>query len=257
MDSKQKVKIIPLGGHSEVGKNMLVVECGEDIIVLDAGLMFPEEEMLGIDLVIPDISYLMENKEKVRGIIVTHGHEDHIGALPYVLPQLNVPIYCTKLTAGLISVKLRERHNVDADIRVIPTDGAFGLGCFRIEFFPVCHSIPDSVGLAIRTPVGVIVHTSDFKLDYTPVGCQPTDLTKLAQLGAQGVLALLSDSTYAELPGYTPSERVVGEAIDHIVAEAPGRVIIATFSSLVSRVQQIIDVAAKHNRRVFLSSAIQ
>jgi ribonuclease J len=247
------IKIIPLGGHSEVGKNMLVVEYEDDIIVLDAGLMFPEEEMLGIDLVIPDITYLLEKREKVRGIIITHGHEDHIGALPYILPQLNVPIFCTRLTAGLISVKLRERRALaEADIRVFPSDGTFTLGAFRVEFFPVCHSIPDSVGLAVHTPAGTLVHTSDFKLDYTPVGCQPTDLTKLAQLGSSGVLVLLSDSTYAELPGYTPSERVVGEAIDHIVSEAPGRVIIATFSSLVSRIQQIVDVAAKHSRRVFV-----
>ncbi len=250
---KQKLKIIPLGGHSEVGKNMMVVEYEDDIIVIDCGLMFPEEEMLGIDLVIPDVSYLLERREHVRGIIITHGHEDHIGALPYILPQLNVPIYCTKLTEGLISVKLRERRSVpEADIHVFPTDGTFTLGKFRVDFFPVCHSIPDSVGLAIHTPVGVIVHTSDFKLDHTPVGCQPTDLSKLALLGSQGVLLLLSDSTYAELPGYTPSEMVVGEAIDRIMAEAKGRVIIATFSSLVSRIQQILDVAAKHERRVFV-----
>ena len=250
---KSKIKLIPLGGHSEVGKNMMVLEYDDDIIVIDAGLMFPEEEMLGIDLVIPDISYLIERREKVRGIIITHGHEDHIGALPYVLPELNVPVYCTQLTAGLISVKLKERRTTaEADLRVIPTNGTFTLGKFQVEFFPVCHSIPDSVGLIIRTPIGSIVHTSDFKLDQTPVGCQPTDLSKLAQLGAQGVLLLLSDSTYAELPGYTPSERVVGEAIDRIVADAKGRVIIATFSSLVSRIQQVMDVAAKHQRRVFV-----
>ena len=250
---KQKLKIIPLGGHSEVGKNMMVVEFEDDIIVIDCGLMFPEEEMLGIDLVIPDITYLLERREKVRGIVVTHGHEDHIGALPYILPQLNVPVYCTRLTEGLIQVKLRERRTLaEGDIRVIATDGTFTLGQFQIEFFPVCHSIPDSVGLAIHTPVGTIVHTSDFKLDHTPVGCQPTDLSKLAQLGSQGVLLLLSDSTYAELPGYTPSETVVGEAIDRIMAEAKGRVIIATFSSLISRIQQILDMAAKHRRRVFV-----
>jgi ribonuclease J len=247
------VKLIPLGGHSEVGKNMMVLEYEDDIIVVDAGLMFPEEEMLGIDLVIPDITYLLERREKVRGIIITHGHEDHIGALPYILPQLNVPVYCTRLTEGLISLKLRERRTLaEADIKVFPTDGTFTLGNFRIEFFPVCHSIPDSVGLVIHTPIGTIVHTSDFKLDHTPVGCLPTDLSKLARLGQSGILLLLSDSTYAELPGYTPSERVVGEAIDHIMAEAKGRVIIATFASLVSRIQQIVDVAAKHDRRVFV-----
>lgn len=250
---KSKIKIIPLGGHSEVGKNMLVMEYDDDIIVIDAGLMFPEEEMLGIDLVIPDISYLLERLDKVRGIVITHGHEDHIGALPYILPQLNVPVYCTKLTEGLISVKLRERRTLaEADIKVISPGTPFSLGKFHIEPFPVCHSIPDSVGLIIRTPIGTIVHTSDFKLDYTPVGCPPTDLSKLAQLAGEGVFLLLSDSTYAELPGYTPSERVVGEAIDRIVTEAKGRVIIATFSSLVSRIQQIMDVAAKRGRKVFV-----
>jgi ribonuclease J len=253
MASEPVLKLIPLGGHSEVGKNMMVLEYEDDIIIVDAGLMFPEEEMLGIDLVIPDISYLLERRDKIRGIIITHGHEDHIGALPYILPQLNVPVYCTRLTEGLISLKLRERRTLaEAEIRILPTDGAFTVGKFRVEFFPVCHSIPDSVGLVIHTPIGTIVHTSDFKLDHTPVGCLPTDLSKLAQLGKEGILLLLSDSTYAELPGYTPSERVVGEAIDHIMAEATGRVIIATFSSLVSRIQQIVDVAAKHDRRVFV-----
>jgi len=249
--AKPRLKIIPLGGVSEIGKNMMAMEYGNDIIVIDSGLMFPEEEMLGIDLVIPDITYLLENREKVRGIIITHGHEDHIGALPYVLPQLNVPIYATKLTQGLISVKLKERRKLaEAKLNVIPFGGAVTLGKFRVEFFPVCHSIPDAVGLIISTPVGTIVHSGDFKVDYTPVSGKPTELSRLVQLGAQGVLLLLSDSTYAELPGYTPSEKVVGETLDHIMADAPGRVIIATFSSLVSRVQQIIDAAAKHGRQV-------
>jgi len=232
---------------------MMVVEYENDIIVIDAGLMFPEEEMLGIDLVIPDISYLLENKERIRGIIITHGHDDHIGALPYVLPQLNVPVYSTKLTQGLISVKLKERKALSgANLKTIAPGGGFTLGGFKIEFFPVCHSIPDSVGLIIRTPVGTIVHSGDFKVDYTPVSGKPTDLSRLAQLGAQGVLLLLSDSTYAELPGYTPSEKIVGETLDHVMANAPGRVIITTFSSLVSRIQQVIDAAAKHQRRVFV-----
>ena len=251
--AKPKLKIIPLGGLSEIGKNMMVMESEDDIIAIDAGLMFPEEDMLGIDLVIPDISYLVEHKEKVRGIIITHGHEDHIGALPYILPQLNVPVYSTKLTHGLISMKLKERRALaEANLKVIPPGGNVTLGRFRIELFPVCHSIPDSVGLVIYTPIGVVVHTGDFKLDHTPVSGRPTDLSRLAQLGARGVLLLMSDSTYAELPGYTPSEKVVGEALDHIMAEAPGRVIITTFSSLVSRVQQVIDAAAKHGRRVFV-----
>ena len=247
------LKIIPLGGLSEIGKNMMMIEHGNDIIVIDAGFMFPEEEMLGIDLVIPDISYLLEKKDKVRGIIITHGHDDHIGALPYILPQLNVPVYATKLTQGLISVKLKERKALDgAKLETIATGKSFSLGKFRIEFFPVCHSIPDAVGLIINTPLGTIVHSGDFKIDYTPVSGKPTDLSRLAQLGAQGVLLLLADSTYAELPGYTPSERVVGETLDHVMSNAPGRVVITTFSSLISRIQQVIDAAAKHQRRVFI-----
>ncbi len=248
---KPRLKIIPLGGLGEIGKNMMLMEYENDIIVIDAGLMFPEQEMMGVDLVIPDFNYLLEQREKVRGIIITHGHEDHVGALPYLLPQLNVPVYSAKLTQGLISVKLRERRRFsEAKLKIISTDGAVTLGKFKVEFFPVCHSIPDSVGLIIYTPIGTIIHSGDFKIDYTPVSGRPTDLSRLAQLGAQGVLLLLSDSTYAELPGYTPSEKVVGETLDHIMADAPGRVIIATFSSLVSRVQQIIDSAAKHQRRV-------
>ena len=248
---KRRLKIIPLGGLSEIGKNMMVIEYEDDIIIIDAGLMFPGEDMLGIDLVIPDISYLLERREKIRGIIITHGHEDHIGALAYLLPQLNVPVYSTKLTHGLISVKLKERKALTgADLNILPSGGSVTLRKFRVEFFPVCHSIPDSVGLIIYTPVGTIVHSGDFKLDYTPVDGKPTDLSRLAQLGAQGVLLLLSDSTYAELPGYTLSERVVGQTLDHVMADAPGRVIVTTFASLVSRIQQVIDAAAKHQRRV-------
>jgi ribonuclease J len=250
---KPRLRIIPLGGLSEIGKNMMAMEYGDDIIIIDAGLMFPGEEMLGIDLVIPDISYLLERREKIRGIVITHGHEDHIGALPYLLPQLDVPVYSTRLTHGLISVELKERKALSgAKLKVMPFGSQFTLGRFKVEFFPVCHSIPDSAGLIIYTPVGTIIHSGDFKLDYTPVDGKPTDLSRLAQLGAQGVLLLLSDSTYAELPGYTPSERVVGETLDHVMAEAPGRVIVTTFSSLVSRIQQVIDAAAKHQRRVFI-----
>ncbi len=246
------LKIVPLGGLSEIGKNMMVMEYEDDIIIVDAGLMFPEEE-LGIDLVIPDISYLLEKKERVKGIVITHGHEDHIGALPYVLPQLNVPIYSTKLTKGLISLKLKERKALsEASLRVVQPGAGVTLGKFRVEFYSVCHSIPDAVGLIIYTPIGTIVHSGDFKLDHTPVSGNPTDLSRLAQLGKRGVLLLMSDSTYAELPGYTPSEKVVGETLDRIMAEAPGRVIIATFSSLISRIQQVIDAAAKYQRRVFI-----
>jgi ribonuclease J len=251
--TRTRLKVIPLGGLGEIGKNMMAIECDEEIIVIDAGLMFPEEEMLGIDLVIPDISYLIERRDKVRGIVITHAHEDHIGALPYVLPQLDVPVYCSKLAKGLISVKLRERKgSSQAKLNVVPPGNQFSLGPFRVEFFPVCHSIPDAMGVIVQTPVGTIVHSGDFKLDYTPVSGTPTDLSRLAQLGAQGVLLLFSDSTYAELPGYTPSERVVGEALEQIIANAPGRVIVTTFASLVSRVQQVIDAAAKHQRRVFV-----
>ncbi len=250
---KPRLRIIPLGGLSEIGKNMMAIEYDNEIIVIDAGLMFPEEEMLGIDLVIPDISYLMENQEKIKGIVITHGHEDHIGALPYLLPQLNVPVYSTRLTRGLIEVKLKERKALSgAVLKTVAFGNKITLGKFTVEFYPVCHSIPDASGLIIETPIGTIVHTGDFKLDYTPVGGEPTALSRLAQLGGQGVLLLLSDSTYSELPGYTPSERVVGETLDRVIAEASGRVIVTTFASLVSRVQQVIDAAIKHDRRVFI-----
>ncbi|MDD5082702.1 MAG: ribonuclease J, partial [Dehalococcoidales bacterium] len=251
--AKPRLRIIPLGGLGEIGKNMMVIEYQDDIIIVDCGFVFPEEEMLGIDLVIPDISYLQDKQDRVRGIIITHGHEDHIGALPYILPQINVPVYSTRLTNGLISVKLKQHRLLSrVKLNVVPPGGQVTLGKFRVEFFSVCHSIPDAVGLIIYTPVGTIVHSGDFKLDYTPVSGKPTDLSRLAQLGGQGVLLLLSDSTYVTLPGYTPSERVIGEALDHIMADARGRVIVTTFSSLVSRVQQVVDAAAKHQRRVFV-----
>jgi len=252
--SKSKLKVIPLGGLGEIGKNMMVIEYENDIIIIDAGLMFPEEEMLGIDLVIPDFSYVTERKDKVRGIIITHGHEDHIGALPYLLPQLdNVPVYATKLTEGLIRVKLKERRTHEGvNLKVLAPGKEIALGKFRIELFPVCHSIPDACGIIIRTPEGIVIHSGDFKIDHTPVSGKPTDLSRLAQLGAQGVLLLLSDSTYAELPGYTPSEQSVGESLEHFIANAQGRVIVTTFSSLISRIQQVIDAAAKHQRRVFV-----
>jgi len=251
---KSNLKVIPLGGLGEIGKNMMVLEYENDILIIDAGLMFPEEEMLGIDLVIPDLSYVVERKEKVRGIVITHGHEDHVGALPYLLPQLdNVPVYATKLTNGLISVKLKERKTREGvNLKVLATGNEVTLGRFKIELFPVCHSIPDAAGVIIRTPEGNIVHSGDFKIDHTPVNGKGTDLSRLAQLGAQGVLLLFSDSTYAELPGYTPSERTVGESLEQVIANAAGRVIVTTFSSLVSRVQQVIDAAAKHRRRVFI-----
>jgi len=250
---KHKLRIIPLGGLGEIGKNMMAIEYADDIIVIDAGLMFPEEDMHGVDLVIPDISYLLERREKLRGIILTHGHEDHIGALPYVLPQLDTPLYGTRLTQGLVTVKLKEhRYSDKATFKTIQAGQKYSLGNFTVEPFSVCHSIPDSIGIIIHTPIGILVHSGDFKIDYTPVDNKPTDLARLAQLGIQGILLLLADSTYAELPGYTPSERVVGETLDHIIADAPGRVIITTFASLISRIQQVIDAAARHNRHVFV-----
>jgi len=232
---------------------MLAIEYGEDIIVIDSGMMFPEDEMLGVDLLIPDITYLLEHKNKVRGIVITHGHEDHIGALPYILPQIDVPVYATKLTQGLISVKLKEHRSlIKAKLKLITPGVKFQVGNFKVEAFPVCHSIPDAVGLIIYTPLGAVVDSGDFKIDYTPVDGRPTDLSKLAKLGNEGVLLLMADSTYAELPGYTPSEKIVGKTIERIIGEAPGRVILATFSSLISRIQMVIDAAVKHHRHVFI-----
>ena len=252
--ARNKLRIIPLGGLGEIGKNMMVLELPNDMILIDAGLMFPKEEMLGVDLVIPDISYVRERKKKLRAIIITHGHEDHTGALPYVLRELRAPIYCTRLTRGLISVKLKEHKLLkEADLRMVSPGDKIRLGAFQVEFVRVTHSIPDSCGLAIRTPLGTVIHSGDFKLDHTPVMGEPTDLPRWAELGTEGVLLLLSDSTYAESTGYTPSEQVVGESLNRIMATAPGRVIVATFASLISRVQQVIDAADRNGRRVFIT----
>jgi ribonuclease J len=249
--SKNILRLIPLGGVGEIGKNMTLMEYGEDIIVIDAGLMFPENYMLGIDIVIPDISYLLEHKDKVRGIIITHGHEDHIGGLPYVLPQVNVPIYATRLTRGLIEVKLKEHKLLKAtSLHTIQPGDTLDLGSFHVEFFRVCHSIPDGVGLAVETPVGLVVHSGDFKFDHSPVDGRLTDFAKLAELGGRDVLVLLSDSTNAEAPGYTHSEQEIGETFDRIFSTAKGRVIVATFASNISRIQQVIEMAERHNRRV-------
>jgi ribonuclease J len=252
--SKSKLKVIPLGGLNQIGKNMLVLEYENDILVIDAGLMFPGEDLYGIDLVIPDFSYLVQKKDKIRGIVITHGHEDHTGALPYLLKEIgNVPIYATKLTHGMISVKLKEAKLLSgAKQKVIAPGVKVPLGKFRIELYNVCHSILDAVGVIINTPVGVVIHSGDFKLDYTPVDGKPTNLSRLSQAGSEGVLLFLSDSTYAELPGYTPSEKVVGETLERIIARSEGRVIVTTFSSLISRIQQVIDAAAKHDRKVFI-----
>ena len=253
MPQSRPLRVIPLGGLGEVGKNMMALEYHRDIIVIDAGVLFPEEDMLGVDLVIPDISYLVQNREWVRAIFITHGHEDHTGALPYVLRELNVPVYASRLALGLISVKLKEHKGLrGAKLIEVQPGKEVRAGAFRVEFFPVCHSIPDAMGLAIRTPLGLVIHTGDFKIDYTPADGKPTDLTLLARLCEKGAFLLLSDSTYAELPGYTLSERVVGEALDRVIDEAPGRVMIATFASLISRVQQVINAAHWHGRKVAL-----
>jgi ribonuclease J len=249
--SDSPLRVIPLGGLGEIGMNMMAVECGGDIIVIDAGVLFPEEDMPGVDFVIPDISYLAENKSKVRAILITHGHEDHIGALPYVLSELDVPVYASRLSHGLITVKLREHGKLrDAKLNVVEPNSPFKVGRFRAEFFRVCHSIPDAMGIAITTPVGVILHTGDFKIDHTPVDGRPTDFASLTRLASDGVLLMCSDSTYAEVEGYTPSEQVVGEALDRVVGNAEGRVMVATFASLISRMQQVINAAVKHGRKV-------
>ncbi len=235
----------------EIGQNMMALEFDEDIIVIDAGLLFPEEDMPGVDLGIPDITYLVENRDKVRAILITHGHEDHIGALPFVLPELDVPVYASRLAHGLISVKLRERGLIrGARLNVVEPHAPFRLGCFHIEFFRVCHSIPDAMGIAITTPIGTVIHTGDFKIDHTPADGRSMDLAAIARLAGDGALLLCSDSTYAEVKGYTESEQVVGEALDRVIAEAPGRVMVATFASLISRMQQVIDAAVRHNRKV-------
>lgn len=252
-NSRTALKLIPLGGVNEIGKNMTVLEYGDEIIVIDCGTAFPEEEMLGIDLVIPDITYLIKNKDKVKGIIVTHGHEDHIGALPYVLKQINVPIYGTRLTLGLIETKFKE-HGID-NVRLycVKPGERLKFSKFNIEIIRTSHSIADAIALAIHTPVGTIVHTGDFKIDYTPIDGEVIDLAKFAKLGEKGVLALLSDSTNVERPGYTMSERTVGKTFEQIFATATGRIIIATFASNIHRVQQIIDAANKYNRKVCIS----
>ena len=245
------VQIIPLGGVGEVGKNMTVIRYNHQMIVVDVGLTMPEDEMLGIDTVIPDISFLRENKHQLMGIVLTHGHEDHIGALPYILDELNVPTYGTKLTIGLVKRKLRERrHTRKPKLHVISPRGEFKIGPFKIEFIKVSHSIPDAVALAIHTPVGVIVHTGDFKIDLTPIDGQVTDFYKFASLGEKGVLALMSDSTNAEKKGYTKSEKTVGKNIEAIFQETKGRIIIASFASNVHRLQQIIDAAKICKRKV-------
>lgn len=248
----KKLRIIPLGGLEQIGMNMTAFEYDDSIIVVDCGLAFPTDDMLGVDLVIPDISYLLENEDRVKGIFITHGHEDHIGALPYVLKELNVPIYATKLTIGIIEHKLAE-HNMSSRVRrkVVKYGQSINLGCFRVEFIKTNHSIQDAAAFAIYTPVGIVVHTGDFKVDYTPVFGDAIDLQHFSEIGKKGVLALMCDSTNAEKPGFTQSERTVGHTIDSIFAENTStRIIIATFASNVDRVQQIINSANKYGRKV-------
>lgn len=245
-----KLQIIPLGGLGEIGKNMTVIRYGDEIIVVDCGLAFPEDEMLGIDLVIPDISYLLENKDLVKAIVLTHGHEDHIGALPYVLKQLSVPVYGTRLTLGILEGRLKE-NNVDAGtLTPVKAGDQIQVGHFKVGFIRVSHSIADSVALSIKTPLGTIVHTGDFKFDQTPVDGKVTDFHRFAELGDQGVLVLLADSTNAERPGFTASERSVGVTFDETFRNARERIVVATFSSNVHRIQQAVDTACKYNRKV-------
>ena len=248
---KENLKIIPLGGIEEIGKNITVFEYGNDIVLVDCGVAFPEDDMLGIDLVIPDFSYLEKNKDKLRGLVITHGHEDHIGAIAYLLKQINIPIYATKLTIGLIKNKLDEHHLTGlAKLNEVKQGQTIVLGKMRVEFIRSCHSIPDSVALAIHTPVGTVVHTGDFKIDYTPIDDQKIDLGRLAELGNRGVLALLSDSTNSERRGYTMSESTVGEVFDKLFANCKKRIVIATFASNMHRVQQIVNSAAANGRKI-------
>ena len=249
---KSNLKIIPLGGLHEVGKNITVFEYEDEIIVVDCGLSFPEDDMLGIDLVIPDITYLIRNKDKIKGLVITHGHEDHIGAIPYILKQINVPIYATKLTAGLISNKLEEHKLLrGTKLKIVNQGETIKLGKnFKVEFIRSSHSIPDSVALAINTPVGVILHTGDFKIDYTPIDGQLMDFGRIAELGKKGVLALMSDSTNSERKGFTMSERTVGEVFDKLFLNCTKRIVVATFASNVHRVQQIVNAAVANNRKI-------
>ena len=248
---KENLKIIPLGGLLEIGKNITVFEYGNEIIIVDCGIAFPEDDMLGIDLVIPDITYLEKNKEKIKGLVITHGHEDHIGAIPYLLKQINIPIYTTSLTAGLIQNKLEEHKLLrKTKIKVVQKGQTINLGKMKVEFIRSCHSIPDAVILAIHTPIGTVIHTGDFKIDYTPIDGETMDIGRLAELGNKGVVALLSDSTNSERKGYTMSESSVGEVFDKLFLNCSKRIVVATFSSNVHRVQQIVNSAVKMGRKV-------
>ncbi len=250
----EKLKIIVLGGAGEIGKNMMVIEYGRDAVIIDAGIMFPESDMLGVDYIIPDWQYLRDRFDTVRAIIVTHGHEDHIGALEHLLQEVNVPVYATQLTQGLINSRVqRSKIGGRIEMRTIRPGEEFRVGPFQVEPFHVCHSIPDGVGLGITTPVGLVVHSGDYKFDHTPVDGHPPDFAKLAEFASRGVLVLLADSTNADKPGWTPSEMVINDAFDRVFREAPGRVIVASFASLISRIQQVVSAARDNSRRVAIA----
>ena len=254
MESKKKIKVIPLGGLGEVGKNITVIEYGEEIIVVDCGMTFPDSEMYGIDVVIPDATYLVNNKDRVKGFFITHGHEDHIGAIPYILKQVNAPIYATNLTIGLIQNKLEEHKMLDiVDLNVVKPGDTIALEKLKVEFIRVNHSIADSCALAIHTPLGIVVHTGDIKVDFTPVDGKVIDLQRLAKIGKQGVLLLMADSTNACHPGYTMSEKTVGETLDNLFSKGTGRIIVATFASNIHRLQQIINSSIKYGRKIAFS----
>lgn len=254
MKNDKQLKVRFLGGVGEIGKNMTALEYGKDIIIIDAGTSFPSDDMPGIDLVIPDISYLIENRNKIRGVVITHGHEDHIGGLPYLLKELNIPVFGTKLTLTLAENKLKEHNLNNVSLNCIKPGSIVKLGCFTVEFINVNHSIAGAVALAVTTPVGVVFHTGDYKIDFTPINGEHTDLGRIAEIGGNGVLLLLAESTNIERPGYTMSERVVGETFDHIFSDNIGhRLIIATFASNVHRLQQILDMAVKYRRKVVFS----
>src|SRR5215813_1973454 len=253
MSKHGKLKIIPLGGLGEVGKNMTAYEFNHEILIVDAGIMFPHNDMIGIDYIIPDYQYLLDKASKVVGIVITHGHEDHIGAIHHVLNDIPVPVYATPLTIGLIEVKLvRNNAASKAMLNKVEAGTSIELGPFKVEFFHICHSIPDSVGLGITTPAGLVVHMSDFKFDHTPVDGWPTDYAKLAEFSRRGVMALLSDSTNADKAGWTPSEAVIDPAFDDVFREAPGRILVATFASLISRIQQVLNAAFRQGRKMAL-----
>jgi ribonuclease J len=256
MSKQGKLKIIPLGGLGEVGKNMTAYEFQNQILVVDAGIMFPHNDMIGIDYIIPDFEYLTKRADKVVGIIITHGHEDHIGAIHHLVREIPAPIYATPLTRGLIEVKLaRNNAGNKVSLKNIEAGDTIEIGPFKVEFFHICHSIPDAVGLGITTPAGLVVHMSDFKFDHTPVDGWPTDYAKLAEFSNRGVDLLLSDSTNSERPGWTPSEMIIGPGFDKVFSEAKGRVIVATFASLISRVQQVADATAKHGRKMAIAGS--